>query len=75
MRRSLWLTAILLLISLLLSLNACNQQKPETQPDDTQAAAPAPVGDIAVGKTIAEQSCAQCHGIDGATSHNGAPFL
>ena len=74
MRRSLWLSAILLPVFLLLSLNACDQQQPETQPD-TEKAPAAPVGDIAVGKSIAEQACAQCHGIDGATSHNGAPFL
>jgi cytochrome c553 len=68
MRRS------LLLIFLLLLLNACEQQKPETQPDVVSAPAE-PIADIQAGKAIAEQSCAQCHGAGGVTSQNGAPFL
>jgi cytochrome c553 len=74
MRRSLWPVVVLSLISLLFSLTACEKQQPETQPD-AQGQPPAPVADIAAGKAIADQSCAQCHGADGATSRDGAPFL
>ncbi len=75
MRCSMWRTAYLLAIFLLFLLNACEQQKPETQPSAVEPTSAAPVADIAAGQTIAEQSCVQCHGIDGATSQNGAPFL
>jgi cytochrome c553 len=66
----------LLPIFLLLLLIACEPPKPESQSPAVESTTPAaPVADIAAGKTIAEQSCAQCHGADGATSSNGAPFL
>ena len=50
----------------------------ETSTDGNAAdptAPPAPVADINAGKTIAEQTCSQCHGLDGATSSDGAPFI
>ncbi|WP_455210042.1 c-type cytochrome [Kaarinaea lacus] len=75
MRRSVRRTAFLLAIFLLFLLNACEKQKPETPPLSVEPTAAAPVADIAAGQTIAEQSCAQCHGADGATSQNGAPFI
>ena len=75
MRRSVWQIASLLTILLLFLLIACEQQKPETEPPTVEPTPAEPVADIAAGKTIAEQSCAQCHGADGATSQNGAPFL
>lgn len=43
--------------------------------DENPANPPEPVADINAGKTIAEQTCSQCHGLDGATSRNGAPFI
>jgi len=90
MQRSLRPAACLSLFLCLLFISACEQKKPEPQPaapaetttvtpetsSDTSSAAPAtPTADINAGKTIAEQACAQCHGLDGATSSNGAPFI
>jgi len=75
MRRSLWPIAYLLLISLLFLSTACEKQPPEIPPEVESAPPAAPLADVAAGKTLAEQSCAQCHGADGATSENGAPFL
>ena len=90
MQRSLWLAAFLFLSLLLLITTACERKKPESQPatsaapetaapttnpDASPAVPAAPVADINAGKTIAEQSCSKCHGLDGATSSNGAPFI
>ena len=75
MRRSLWQAAFLLLTFSLLLLSACEQQQSEPQPAVEPALEQKPAADLSAGKAIAEQTCANCHGLDGATSSNGAPFI
>lgn len=73
MQRS-WVLLKGLLLVLLVAMLGCEPEKPATPPE-SQTPPAAPVADINAGKTIAEQTCGNCHGADGATSRELAPFL